>query len=70
MASSQFITGLDIGTTKISIIIAEVDEENTPKIVGVGTVPSDGLRKGVVVNLEKTVQSIDNAIERIKESFK
>lgn len=67
MASSQYVTGLDIGTTKISVIIAEVDEGAIPKIVGVGTVPSEGLRKGVVVNLEKTVHSIDKAIIKAEQ---
>jgi cell division protein FtsA len=67
MASSQYVTGLDIGTTKISAIIAEVEDESVPKIIGVGTVPSEGLRKGVVVNLEKTIQSIDSAIEKAEQ---
>ncbi|MBN1154625.1 cell division protein FtsA [candidate division KSB1 bacterium] len=62
MASNEYITGLDIGTTKISAIIAEIEDGTMPKIVGVGTVPSHGLRKGVVVNLEKTVESIEAAV--------
>ena len=45
MASTEYITGLDIGTTKIGVIIAEISDENEPKIIGVGTSPSDGLRK-------------------------
>ncbi len=57
------IVGLDIGTTKIGVIIGEADENNNLKIVGVGTSPSEGLRKGVVVNIEKTVRSIQRAIE-------
>ena len=57
------IVGLDIGTTKICAIIAERSEEGQLKIVGVGTSKSDGLRRGVVVNIEKTVQSITKAIE-------
>ncbi len=58
------IVGLDLGTTKIACIIAEQDEEKGGvKIVGVGTAPSDGLRRGVVVNLEKTVRSIERAVE-------
>ncbi|MFQ5649144.1 MAG: cell division protein FtsA [bacterium] len=59
---AHYVTGLDIGTTKIGAIIAEVDGE-TPTIVGVGTSPSEGLRRGVVINLEKTVRSIQAAIE-------
>jgi len=60
---SKYITGLDIGTTKIAAIIAEINGSPEPTIIGVGTSPSDGLRKGVVVNLEKTIRSIEAAIE-------
>jgi len=60
---SKYIAGLDIGTTKIAAIIAEVNGSPEPTIIGVGTSPSDGLRKGVVVNLEKTIRSIRAAIE-------
>ncbi len=67
MASSEYITGLDIGTTKIGAIIAEITEDNQPKIVGVGTAPSEGLRKGVVVNLEKTVRSIISALDQAEQ---
>ncbi|MEE9442770.1 MAG: cell division protein FtsA [candidate division Zixibacteria bacterium] len=57
------IVGLDIGTTKISALIAEVESgEETPRLVGMGMVPSDGMRRGVVVDLEKTVRSISKAI--------
>ncbi|UCF78561.1 MAG: cell division protein FtsA [Candidatus Eiseniibacteriota bacterium] len=64
MASGKLLAGLDIGTTKISAIVAEVDECNQVNIVGVGTVPSEGLRRGIVINLEKTVHSISRAIEK------
>ncbi len=60
---AQIVTGLDIGTTKIGVIIAELDGDAAPKVIGVGTSPSEGLRRGVVVNLEKTVRSIQAAIE-------
>ncbi|MCH8954070.1 cell division protein FtsA [candidate division KSB1 bacterium] len=60
---SKYIAGLDIGTTKIAAIIAEINGSPEPTIIGVGTSPSDGLRKGVVVNLEKTIRSIEAAIE-------
>lgn len=67
MASPEIITGLDIGTTKISAIIAEVEEDAQPKIIGVGMVPSEGLRKGVVVNVEKTVRSIESALDKAQQ---
>jgi len=63
MAKDNIIVGLDIGTTKICAMIAEPTEEGGIKLVGVGTARSEGLRRGVVVNIEKTVQSITKAIE-------
>ncbi len=60
---SKYIAGLDIGTTKIAAIIAEINGSPEPTIIGVGTSPSDGLRRGVVVNLDKTIRSIEAAIE-------
>jgi cell division protein FtsA len=63
MSKENIIVGLDIGTTKIGCIIAELDSDRNVKIVGVGTSRSEGLRRGVVVNLEKTVISIGRAIE-------
>jgi cell division protein FtsA len=62
MGSNNYVVGLDIGTTKIGAIIADLSVEEGPKIVGVGTSTSEGLRRGVVVNLEKTVQSISKAV--------
>ncbi|MBZ4648185.1 MAG: cell division protein FtsA [Desulfomicrobiaceae bacterium] len=62
MAKSEMIVGLDIGTTKICAVVGEVDNEGV-NIVGIGTSPSTGLRKGVVVNIEQTVQSIKRALE-------
>lgn len=63
MGNNNIIAGLDIGTTKIGAIIAELEEKGEPKIIGVGISPSEGLKRGVVVDLEKTVQSITRAIE-------
>jgi len=63
MAQARTYVGLDIGTTKISCIIAEIEKAGGVKIVGVGVAPSEGLRRGVVVNLEKTVASITRAVE-------
>lgn len=67
MPSPEIITGLDIGTTKIGVIIAEVENDSQPKVIGVGTAPSEGLRKGVVVNLEKTVRSIETALDHAEQ---
>jgi cell division protein FtsA len=60
---NEMIVGLDIGTTKIACIISELDTNGELKIVGVGMSPSDGLRKGVVVNIDKTVRSIQKSVE-------
>jgi cell division protein FtsA len=56
------IAGLDVGTTKICCVIAEWSPTGTLDIVGVGTSPSRGLRKGVVVNIESTVEAIKQAV--------
>lgn len=60
--SGEIIVGLDIGTTKICAIVGELTESGID-IIGIGTHPSKGLRKGVVVNIESTVASIRRAIE-------
>jgi cell division protein FtsA len=61
--ATRTFVGLDIGTTKISCIIAERKAENGLSIVGIGNAPSEGLRRGVVVDLEKTVGSIQRAVD-------
>ncbi len=58
----NLIVGLDIGTTKICTVVGEVSR-NEINIIGIGTHPSIGLRKGVVVNIESTVESIKKAVE-------
>ncbi|MBI4510182.1 MAG: cell division protein FtsA [Deltaproteobacteria bacterium] len=58
----ELIVGLDIGTTKIACIVGETTEDGID-IIGIGTAPSRGLRKGVVVNIDSTVQSIEKAVE-------
>ena len=60
---NQIIVGLDIGTSKIACIVAEAAADGRIDIVGIGTHPSKGLRRGVVVNIESTVESIRLAIE-------
>ena len=62
MASSHLVCGLDIGTTKICCVVGEASGAGVD-IVGIGMHPSVGLRKGVVVNIERTVESIKRAIE-------
>lgn len=64
MKSEPLIVGLDIGTTKICCIVGEIDADGGLNVIGVGTAPSKGLRKGVVINIESTVQSIREAVEQ------
>ena len=61
--SDELIVGLDIGTTKICAIVGEPVLGGGVDIVGIGTHPSKGLRKGVVINIESTVNSIKRAVE-------
>ena len=55
--------GLDIGTSKVVAIVGEIKSDGALEIIGIGTHPSRGLKKGVVVNIESTVQSIQRAVE-------
>ncbi len=57
------VVGLDIGTSKVVAIVGEVNAEGDLEIIGLGSFPSRGLKKGVVVNIESTVQSIQRAVE-------
>lgn len=59
----NMLVGLDIGTSKVVAIVGEMTEEGGIEIVGLGSHPSRGMKKGVVVNIESTVQSIQRAIE-------
>ena len=62
-SEKDMIVGLDIGTSKVATVVGEVKEDNQIEIVGIGSHPSRGLKKGVVVNIESTVQSIQRSIE-------
>ena len=59
----EIIVGLDIGTTKIAVIVAQAAAGGKVDIIGIGKHPSSGLRKGVVINIEATVNSIRHAVE-------
>ena len=61
--TSEVIVGLDIGTSKVLAVVAEVNDNDELEVLGVGQHPSQGLRKGVVANIDSTVQSIQLAIE-------
>ena len=57
------IVALDIGTSKVVCMVAEIGTDGDIEVVGVGSHPSRGLKRGVVVNIESTVQSIQRAVE-------
>lgn len=61
MKKGELVVGLDIGTTKVAAIVGEVTEDGID-IIGIGSHPSRGLRKGVVINIESTVESIKKAV--------
>jgi cell division protein FtsA len=63
----KIITGLDMGTTKICAIIGQIDEDNQLSILGVGSNPSHGLRKGIVVSIDETVDSIQRAVSKAEQ---
>jgi cell division protein FtsA len=59
----KLIVGLDIGTSKVSAVVGELSDDDVLEVIGIGIHPSHGLKKGVVVNIESTVQSIQRAVE-------
>ena len=63
MPKNSYVVGLDIGTKKVAAIIGEITEEKKAEIIGLGTAESRGLRKGIVVNLDSTVDAIKKAQE-------
>lgn len=62
-SEQRLLVGLDIGTSKVVAIVGELQEDNSLEVIGFGMHPSRGLKKGVVVNIESTVTSIQRAVE-------
>jgi cell division protein FtsA len=60
----NIIVGLDIGTSKVVALVGEIKADNSIEVVGIGSSPSRGLKHGVVVNIDSTVQSIQRAVEQ------
>ena len=63
MPADNILVGLDIGTTKVCAVVGEYDEQGQIQIIGIGTSPSHGLRRGVVINIEATLKSVSEAVE-------
>ena len=62
----ELIVGLDIGTSKITCVVAELKPDGRMEVVGLGSQPSSGLKKGVVVNIEATVDAISRVIQEVE----
>lgn len=63
MAAENIVAALDIGTTRILAVVGEMDDEGEIYVVGHGVAPSEGLKRGVVVDMDKTVKSISKAVQ-------
>lgn len=61
--NKDLLVGVDIGTSKVVTLVGEVTDDGTVNIIGFGSHPSQGLKRGVVVNIESTVQSIQRSVE-------
>lgn len=67
MSNDRIVVGIDVGTTKVCALIAEVSEDDHLEVIGVGIVPSRGLKKAVVVNPEEVVESIVSAVGKAEQ---
>src|SRR5256886_4425149 len=63
MAEQTVLVAIDIGTTKVCVLIGEIAERGGVDVIGLGQAPSDGLRKAVVIDIDRTVQSVANAVD-------
>lgn len=63
MVKRNLVCGMDIGTSHVRAIVGEINIDGTINVIGVGTSPSEGLKKGVIVDLDKTVDAITRAVE-------
>jgi cell division protein FtsA len=63
MPEQTVLVGVDIGTTKVCVLIGEMSERGGVDVIGIGQAPSDGLRKGVVIDIDRTVQSVAIAVD-------
>jgi len=63
--NSKTIVGIDIGTSKVSAVVGEIDSDGL-SIIGVSSQPSYGVKKGIIINMDSTVDSIKNAVEEVE----
>ncbi len=68
MRKSEILVGLDVGSSRIKVVVADVRERGLPEILGVGSAESSGVEAGVIVNMERASAAISAAVERAEES--
>ncbi|HRY82293.1 MAG TPA: cell division protein FtsA [Candidatus Moranbacteria bacterium] len=69
MSRKNIICGIDVGSSSIRTVIAQtISPEEKPRIIGVGTAPSLGVRKGVIVNIEETLQAVNESLEKAERT--
>ncbi len=64
----EIVVGIDVGTTKVCTLVARVEDEGALRILGVGIEPSNGIRKGIIVDLEAASHAITRSVERAEQS--
>ncbi len=64
----EIVVGIDVGTTKVCTLVARVEDEKTIRILGVGIEPSDGIRKGIIVDLPAASQAIKRSVEKAEST--
>ena len=64
----EIVVGIDVGTTKVCTLVGRVESEKSIRIIGVGIEPSDGIRKGVIVDLSNATQAIKHSIQRAEQT--
>jgi cell division protein FtsA len=67
MSNERIVVGIDIGTTKVCTLIAEITEDDRLEVIGVGVVPTRGMRKGMVVNTDEVIESIESAVSKAEQ---
>ena len=65
--AKRYIGALDIGSSKITAVIATLEDVNSPRVIGVASVPAKGIKKGLVINIEDAVNAIAQALNAAEE---
>ena len=68
MSRGGILAGLDIGSSNVRVLVAEADSGLFPRIIGVGHAPAEGIRRGLLVDLEKTAESVEKAVMEAEKS--